>query len=81
MSLDLIIRNGTIVDGTGNSGYRSDIGISNGKIIKIKPSLTAKAEKQIDATGHVVCPGFIDIHSHTDIVLILFQKMQSSIFQ
>lgn len=81
MSLDLIIRNGTIVDGTGNPGYSSDIEISNGKIVKIKPSLTAKAEKEIDATGHIVCPGFIDIHSHTDIVLILFQKMQSSIFQ
>ncbi len=81
MSLDLIIRNGTIVDGTVNPGYQSDIGISKGKIMNIKPSLTAKAEKEIDATGHIVCPGFIDMHSHTDLVLILFQKMQSSIFQ
>jgi N-acyl-D-amino-acid deacylase len=81
LSIDLIIRNGKVVDGTGNPGYRADIGIAYGKIVKIKRNLFIKAENEIDASDHIVCPGFIDIHSHTDIALLLFKKMQSSICQ
>jgi N-acyl-D-amino-acid deacylase len=81
LSLDLIIRNGKLVDGTGDPGYRADIGISYGKIMRIKPTLFVKAEKEIDASGHIVCPGFIDIHSHTDFILPFYSKMASSIRQ
>ncbi len=61
---DLIIKNGFILDGTGNEGYISDIGIKDGKIAEIKKDLDG--EKVIDATGLTVTPGFIDSHSHSD---------------
>ncbi len=63
--VDLIIRNGKILDGTGNSWYYGDIAINNGKIIGIgKPDLSGKRE--IDAAGLVVAPGFIDVHTHIE---------------
>ena len=76
--MDLIIRNGKIVDGTGNPAYNADIGIAYGKIVKVKKALLVKAEIEIDASNHIVCPGFIDIHSHTDLILPLFSKIAAS---
>ncbi len=63
---DLIIRGGTIVDGTGRSRYVADIGVRDGRIAEIKPDLTGEAAEVIDATGQVVTPGFVDIHTHYD---------------
>lgn len=61
---DLVIKNGFILDGTGNDGYISDLGIKDGKIAQIAKNLDG--EKVIDATGLTVTPGFIDSHSHSD---------------
>ena len=61
---DLVIKNATIVDGTGNTPYLSSVGIKDGKIAKIASDLTG--EKEIDATGLTLTPGFIDSHSHSD---------------
>ena len=64
---DLIIGNGTIVDGSGLPGYRGDIGISGKRIVSVGRSLTeAHAARRIDAAGRVVAPGFIDPHTHID---------------
>lgn len=63
---DLIIRNGRIIDGTGNSWYRSDIGIRNGQIIRIGKLQQAKGSREIDAKGMIVAPGFIDVHAHIE---------------
>tara|TARA_Y100000590_G_scaffold431222_1_gene545765 strand:+ start:6358 stop:8118 length:1761 start_codon:yes stop_codon:yes gene_type:complete len=63
---DLIIRNGRLIDGTGNPWFQSDIGVSNGKIVAIKNLKNQKANRDIDATGLYVTPGFIDLHSHAD---------------
>ena len=63
---DLIIRNGRIIDGTGNPWFQSDIGIVNGKIVAIKNLKNQKAKRDIDARGLYVTPGFIDLHSHAD---------------
>ncbi len=63
---DLCIINGKIVAGDGNPWYTADIGIKNEKIICIGDIGTSHAKKVIDATGLYVCPGFIDIHNHSD---------------
>jgi len=65
-SFDLIIRNGRIIDGTGNPWFQSDIGIINGKIVSIKNLRNQQAKREIDAKGLYVTPGFIDLHSHAD---------------
>lgn len=64
--MELIIRNGYIIDGTGEKGYYGDIAIENNRIIKVGSLGNMSAEMEIDAGGLVVAPGFIDIHSHSD---------------
>jgi N-acyl-D-amino-acid deacylase len=62
---DLIIRNGTVIDGSGMPRFRADVGISGGKIAFIG-RINERAKETIDADGHVVAPGFIDAHTHMD---------------
>ena len=76
--LDLIIRNGTIVDGTGMPGYIGDIGITDGKIIATG-SIKEAAAEEIDATGLTVAPGFIDPHTHFDAQLLWDGKAKPAI--
>ena len=66
MALDILVKNGLIIDGTGSAGFHADVGIEDGKIVSIEPSSTSNAKKTIDAEGHVVAPGFIDGHTHMD---------------
>jgi N-acyl-D-amino-acid deacylase len=62
---DVLIRGGTLFDGTGSPGRRADVAIQGDKIVKVgKLPATATAETLIDATGRIVAPGFIDVHSH-----------------
>jgi N-acyl-D-amino-acid deacylase len=65
MSLDLVIRNGTIVDGSGMGRYRADVGVANGRIVEIG-RIRSQAQRTIDADGLIVSPGFIDGHTHMD---------------
>ena len=62
---DLVIRNGTVVDGTGLPQYRADVGVSGERIAAIG-RIAERGKEEIDATGHVVSPGFIDGHTHMD---------------
>lgn len=63
---DLLIRNGRVMDGTGNPWFPADVAVQNGRIVAIGKLATAQAVQVIDATGKFVTPGFIDIHSHAD---------------
>lgn len=65
MSYDLVIRDGTIVDGSGLPRYRADVAIEGGRIAKIG-KINDSAKEVIDAEGHIVSPGFIDGHTHMD---------------
>ena len=63
---DLLIRNGKIIDGTGNSWYYTDIAVKDGKIVSIKKNITATAIKTVNAKGLVIAPGFVDVHTHIE---------------
>ena len=63
--LDVIIKGGTVVDGTGAAGIRADIGIRDGRIVAIG-DVGEEAAEIVDATGLTVCPGFVDPHTHYD---------------
>ncbi|HZQ56973.1 MAG TPA: amidohydrolase family protein [Acidimicrobiales bacterium] len=65
MAYDVVIRNGTVVDGTGLPGYRADVGIRDGRIATIG-RIRERGTEEIDAEGHAVSPGFIDGHTHMD---------------
>jgi N-acyl-D-amino-acid deacylase len=63
---DLLIINGKIIDGTGNSWYYGNIAVKDGKIISIGRAVNFSAKKTVDAKGLVVAPGFIDVHTHLE---------------
>ncbi len=67
---DVLITNGRIIDGTGTPGYRADLAISGDCIVAIGIFPDAEAKSKIDASGKVICPGFIDAHVHGDLVLL-----------
>jgi N-acyl-D-amino-acid deacylase len=82
MNYDILIKNGKIIDGAGNPGYAADIGIKNGIIETIHSKIDNHvATKEIDASSMVVCPGFIDMHSHTDFVLPIYSGMDAAVHQ
>lgn len=79
---DLIIRNGKIVDGTGNPWFKADLALTDGKIVQLgKLPVDVHAEREIDATGMMVAPGFIDIHSHSDLPLVVDGLAQGKVRQ
>jgi N-acyl-D-aspartate/D-glutamate deacylase len=63
--LDLVIRNGTVIDGTGAAPFEADVGVVDGKIVAVGKIAQSGAE-EIDARGKIVTPGFVDIHTHYD---------------
>lgn len=79
---DVLITNGQIIDGTGNPYFKADIGIHSGKITCILRSLNpSKAKKVIDAGEMIVCPGFIDVHTHDDLYVICKPAADEKIVQ
>ncbi|MBI2942267.1 MAG: amidohydrolase family protein [Chloroflexi bacterium] len=64
--LDILIRDGRVVDGTGQPAYPADVAIQGDRIVAVERLPGAAARRVVDAAGKVVCPGFVDAHSHTD---------------
>jgi N-acyl-D-amino-acid deacylase len=67
--MDLIIRNATVVDGTRAPAFQADLAVKNDRIAAVGDLREARADREIDASGRVLSPGFIDIHTHADIAL------------
>ncbi|HQS05350.1 MAG TPA: amidohydrolase family protein, partial [Daejeonella sp.] len=80
LTADLIIRNGKIYDGTGNSWYYGDVAVKDGKIIKTGYITNIRASRTIDAKGLLVAPGFIDVHGHIEGGIITTPTANNYIF-
>jgi N-acyl-D-amino-acid deacylase len=80
---DIIIKNGTIVDGTGSPGFKADLAIKDDRIRKIGELQNEKGELEIDAKGKIVCPGFIDVNNHSDTFWQMFSNphLESLVYQ
>jgi len=81
VNLDLILKNGRIIDGTGKPVFKADVGIKDGKITQIKTEIKEEADKIIEVDNLIIAPGFIDIHSHSDTNVFLENKLSSKIMQ
>ena len=81
MDLDLLIRGGLVYDGSGAPARQTDVGVRGQRIIFMGDATRLHAARVVDARGHVVAPGFIDIHTHSDISLLLDGRGQSKVSQ
>ena len=79
--LDLLIKNGRILDGTGSPWFSGEIGIQEGKIVSLRRHIRGEAQRVIDAGGSVVAPGFIDMHTHSDLRVFAHPEEDSKLLQ
>ena len=80
MAFDLVIRNATVIDGTRAPRFKADIGVSAGRIAEIG-SISGKAKQEIDASGKIAAPGFIDAHTHDDRLMLSAPDMAPKVSQ
>ena len=76
-----IFKNGTIIDGTGEPGFIADLLVDDGRIVGLGSFVAAFGEQVFDATGKIVCPGFIDTHTHSDLAAIVTPALSAKIRQ
>ncbi len=80
--LDLLIRDGLIIDGTGNPGFYGAVGVEGERVRILRGDLSGvDAARVIDARGHVVCPGFIDMHAHSGLVMLAEPRHEPKVRQ
>src|SRR4029077_19263694 len=78
---DLIIRNGHVIDGTGNPWYAADVGVSGDRVAAIGDLREARAKREIDAKGRIIAPGFIDMLGQSEVSLLLDNRSLSKLSQ
>jgi len=78
---DLVLANGRILDGCGNPWFWGDLAIQQGRIVEIAPTGTLQGRQTIDAAGRFVAPGFIDIHTHSDLSILVNHRAESAVRQ
>jgi len=81
MAVSLLIKNGTVVDGSGAPAVAADVAVEGDRIVAVGPALRGEAARVIDARGLMVAPGFIDIHSHSDLVYDKCPSAESKVRQ
>ena len=79
--LDILIKNGRIVDGTGSPWFAGEIGVQGGKIVSLRRRVSDETEQAIDAAGLIVAPGFIDMHTHSDLRVFAYPEEDSKLLQ
>jgi N-acyl-D-amino-acid deacylase len=80
-TFDLVLANGRILDGCGNPWFWGDLAIQGGRIVEIAPVRTLKGKQMVDAAGRFVSPGFIDIHTHSDLSILVNRRAESAVRQ
>lgn len=78
---ETVLANGRIVDGSGNPWFRGDLAIGAGRVAAIAPPGTLQGERVIDAAGRFVTPGFVDIHTHSDLSILVNRRAESAVRQ
>jgi N-acyl-D-amino-acid deacylase len=81
VAFSLLLRGGRVVDGTGGPAVRADVAVEGDRIVAVGPALPGAADRVLDATGRVVTPGFIDMHSHSDLFYFAVPSAESKIRQ
>ncbi len=79
--LDVLFREGTVVDGSGRTAFPADVGIVGSMIAAVGDLSSASAEHVVNAAGLVVCPGFVDVHTHSDLTLLINGRAESKVRQ
>src|SRR4030042_6249290 len=78
---DLVLANGRILDGCGNPWFWGDLAIQGGQIVEIAPAGTLQGNQKIAVAGRFVSPGFIDIHTHSDLSILVNRPAESAVRQ
>src|SRR5499426_1616477 len=81
MAWSLLVKNGSVIDGSGAPGRAADVAVEGDRIAAIAPHLTGEAERVVDASGQAVTPGFIDAHSHSDLFYFACPSAESKVRQ
>ena len=79
--LDWTIRQAKVVDGTGSPWFRADVGVEGDRVVTVGRIPEGRAEREIDGAGYVLAPGFIDIHTHSDLPLVVDPRAEGKIRQ
>jgi N-acyl-D-amino-acid deacylase len=79
--LDLLIQGGRVIDGAGNPWYEADLGIADGRVAAVGRLADEPATRVLDATGLFVCPGFVDMHTHSDLQLLVNPSHEAKVHQ